>query len=72
MFPPSADRSVRCGRKPGFPPPVAGWQLPLLDCMGVQPGAIGDSRDGLRYLTAIWPNAAAAGGIVTIGRAAEI
>ncbi len=56
----------------GVSPPAAGWQLPLLDCMGVQPGAIRDSTDGLRYLTAIWPNAAAAGGIVTIGRAAEI
>ena len=40
--------------------------------MGAQPETIGDSTDGLHYLAAIWPNAAAAGGIVTIGRAAEI
>ena len=56
----------------GLPPTVAGWQLSLPDCMGAQPETIGDSTDGLHYLAAIWPNAAAAGGIVTIGRAAEI
>ena len=37
----------------GFPPTVAGWQLSLPDRMGAQPETIGDSKDGLHYLTAI-------------------
>ncbi len=37
----------------GFPPTVAGSQLPGLGRMGVQPEAIGGSTDGSHCLTAI-------------------